>query len=197
MAENLTRTQNHVLVKWLLGLLAALFVMAGLMGWYRYYLGDHNRDQIQKGARADLDLILKAERAFKSQFGFYTTDLVLLGIEPKYVFYKIGFLKPLDISAVAQPPEKHDPTRMNLDLVKKTKPQARIAYSPQTRLETIDFSTLASLCTDCTATGTTFRAIAVANLDEDPELDVWTVDQEGTFQQLADDLQTHVVPQDK
>lgn len=181
-------SSNASIVKWSLGLLASLFVIAGVVGWYRYYLGDKNRDQIQQGARADLDLIFKAEKSFKERFGYYTTDLVSLGVAPKYVLYKVGFVRPMAKEEAGLPVTGHDPFRINLDLVKQAKPDAPIAYSRQTRLDEIDLSTLASLCTNCTATASTFRAIAAANLDDDPDLDVWTVDHEGKIEHLVNDL---------
>lgn len=179
---------NGALYKWLLGLTASLFVIAGLTGWFRYHLGDKNRENIQAAARADLALIANAQKSFKERFGTYTTDLVSLGIAPKYVYYKIGFVKSMATEASDVPVPGHDPTRMDLDAVKKARPTARIGLSEQTGLDKIDFASLDSFCPDCTATADTFRAMAVANLDEDETLDVWTVDHEGKIDHLSDDL---------
>lgn len=182
------------LVKWVLGLGVSLFVAAGVTGWYKYYLGDKNRDNIQKAAVADLDLVFKAEKSFKQRFGYYTTDLVSLRVAPKYVFYKFGFLKPMAASEPSLAATGHDPARMNLDLVKQARPDANIAFSEQTKLEAIDFTALGTFCGNCTATADTFRAIAAANLDDDSTLDVWTIDQEGKVEHLSDDLRIEPKP---
>ncbi len=182
------RAGGGSLLKWLLGLGASLFVAAGVTGWYKYYLGDQNRGNIQKASRADLDLVLQAERSFQRRFGFFTTDMVSLGVASKYTFYKLGFVKPLSIEGGMAPVDGHDPSRMDLDAVKKARPDLDIAYSSWTKLDEIDMAALARFCPDCTATATTFRALAAANLDDDPELDVWAIDHEGKIEHLNDDL---------
>lgn len=142
---------------------------------------------IQLGAKVDLKLIYDKQRVFHEKNGFYTTDLAALEIWPKMVLYKFGFVQAAAVDVGTIP--DLDPSRKDLDALKKSKPNWKLEYSPVTKLNQFDFHRLISFCPDCTATKTTFKAVAAANLDEDAVLDVWTVDHTGKMQHLVDDLQ--------
>ena len=151
---------------------------------------------IQTAVRADLQYMVDRENDFFQKNGFYTTDLEGLSLDaPKklIVLYKFGF-----VSAAKESPAKAvaldghefdlDPTRKDLDALMKVSPKLEIVYSPTTRLDTVDFGKLGSYCADCTATKNSFKMIAAANLDEDPVVDVWTVDEKGVVTHVIDDL---------
>lgn len=164
----------------------------------------------QMVARADLELVAEAEKRFHEAHGFYTTDLKALNLWPKRVLYAFGFVKPSAHSAAqlattglpdgvtALNPELRTIARLAeqraTDAVAKAKadptykPDAPIILSPITKISSIDFDRLVSFCPDCTATKDTFKVIAAADLDADPVLDVWTIDQTGTIRHLIDDL---------
>lgn len=165
---------------------------------------------IQSGARADLELVAKAEKEFHAKYGFYTTDLKALNLWPKRVLYAFGFVKPATFKEAqgniteggpeaSWDPEMRTITRLAArraeDAIAKAKadpaykPDAPILLSPLTKVSLVDFDRLISYCPDCTATKTSFKMIAAANLDDDPVLDVWTIDQDGTVRHLIDDLQ--------
>ena len=152
----------------------------------------------QTTARADLDLIFRRETDFKTKNGFYTTDLAALSLDmPKQliVLYKFGFVTPSG-DAGKKATSLHgdemviDPSRSNLDALKKAMPALEVFQSGMTKLDDFDFSSMASYCTDCTATADRFKAIAAANLDNDPTLDIWTIDQNGVVTHVVDDLGT-------
>ncbi|CAN5477131.1 hypothetical protein BH10BDE1_BH10BDE1_24120 [soil metagenome] len=162
---------------------------------------------IQTVARADLELVAAAEAQFHKAHGFYTTDLKALNLWPKRVLYGFGFVKPAsfkEATAGETGTETWDPeirtivhlaARRADDAIAKAKadptykPDAPIVLSPLTKITGIEFDRLASYCPDCTATKDTFKVIAVADLDSDPVLDVWTIDQTGAVRHLIDDLQ--------
>jgi hypothetical protein len=179
--------QSALLVKWLVGLTASLFFIAGFIKLYQHFFGVQKIERIQLAAKADLDVLLLAQKSFRARYGQYTTDLAGLGIDPKYVYYKFGFTVPM-AGGAGQAIPGHDPARMDLDRLKKSKPDLSLYFSEQTGLENIRVAELGHLCAECTATPETFKALAVANLDDDPTLDVWTVDQEGTYEHLVDDV---------
>lgn len=173
------------------------FVIAAIMGAMLAWIPlRHSREsggvirQIQRGAIGDLQLLLRHQNEFKARTGTYTTDLNALGIAPKMVLYKFGFTSPSSVSPnVAEPGFVHRPELMDLDALKAAIPALDMKYSPVTKLETIDFAAAAArLCPDCTASESAFKAVALANLDADDDLDVWVIDQGGETRHVSDDL---------
>ena len=130
-------------------------------------------------------MLAQAEDKFKATYGFYTTDLIAMHLTPKTALSKFGF------SYASEPhPEVQnlDNTRKDLDAVKAAIPRLEINYSPVTRLDAIDFAKATVYCPDCTATATTFRAMAITNLDDDADLDIWTIDQNKKLVHVNNDL---------
>jgi hypothetical protein len=146
--------------------------------------------QIQRGAIGDLKLLSNAEKDFEARTNFYTTDFNALAIVPKTVLYKIGFASPsvvhheIDRGAFVHRPELKD-----IDAIRAAFPKLEIAYSPVTKLDSIDFSAaVAKYCPDCVVTDTSFKALAVGNLDGDDDLDAWTIDERDELRHVHDDL---------
>jgi hypothetical protein len=52
----------------------------------------------------------------------------------------------------------------------------------------IPFSRMLQYCPECTATSTTFKAVAFADLFGNNNLDIWTIDQTGNIKHLRDGL---------
>jgi hypothetical protein len=161
---------------------------------------------IQSAVKADLLLVAEAEKRFHEKNGFYTTDLKALNLWPKRVLYAFGFVKPSGPQTITTPTgdQSLDPelrtigrlaARRSDDAVAKAKadpsykPDAPILLSPLTKIAAIDFVRLISFCPDCTAGKDSFKLIAAADLDSDPVLDVWTIDQDGNIRHMIDDLQ--------
>ncbi len=161
---------------------------------------------IQTAARADLMLVAEAEKRFHEAHGFYTTDLKALNLWPKRVLYAFGFVKPSSVQVITTPdgevtldPEMRTIAQLAArradDAIEKSKtdpnikPDAPIVLSPLTKISDVDFVRLISFCPDCTATKHSFKVIAAADLDSDPVLDVWTIDQSGKVRHMIDDLQ--------
>jgi hypothetical protein len=151
---------------------------------------------IQSAARADLQFMIDRENDFFQKNGFYTTDLEGLSLDaPKklVVLYKFGFVRAgSDAPAKAIALDGHeftvDSARKDLDALLKVSPKLEVVYSPTTQLDTVEFGKLGSYCQDCTATKNSFKLITAANLDEDPVLDVWTVDEKGIITHVVNDL---------
>jgi hypothetical protein len=174
---------------------------------------------IQMSAPADLELLLRAEQEYRAQLGSFTTDLGSLPLKRKdlkSVLYKFGFTVPAREKPGPRAPAALDPGRMDLDLLRASRPDIEIEYSPTTKLSAIDFARLAAFCPDCTATATKFKAIAAADLSDGASgrawagasgrpasevgkragegastgqvLDLWTIDQSGTVHHLVDGL---------
>jgi len=182
--ERASRTVIHVFGAMVAA--GAMFTMLALIPNCTAFFKERQLRAVQAGVRVDLKLISDAEQAFFARHGFYTTDLAFLRINPKMVVYKFGFTEPADAS-VGSSVDGLDPSRKDTDVIKTRYPDAQIEYSSLTKLETIRFERLASYCPDCTATKTGFKAVAAANLDLDPVLDVWTIDEKGHVTHVSDD----------
>lgn len=178
-----SRTIFHIFA----GLVAAGMLVAALsfFSFYSHFFRERQIHAIQQGVHVDLRLIASAEKAFYEKHGAYTTDLAALSIAPKKVLYKFGFVAP---SGTIEGVEGLEPSRLDLDALKASNSKLQIDYSPVTKLNSIQIKDLATVCPDCTATQTGFKAIAAANLDEDPTLDVWTIDDKGTIVHVVNDL---------
>lgn len=204
LAEARARRMIHVI-----GALIVLITVAGVVwaatggaGWAKL----RQQKAVQMAAKADLLLVADAQKEFFKTHGFYTTDLKALNLWPKRVLYAFGFVKPASFKEAtvgASGTETWNPEMRTIlqlakqraeDAIEKAKndrnfkPDAPIVLSPMTGIKDIDFNRLISFCPDCTATKTTFKVIAAANLDKDPVLDVWTIDQDGNIRHVIDDL---------
>ncbi len=186
----------------LLTVAAVIWAAAGGSEWAK----NRQMSAIQSAARADLMLVAEAEKRFQETHGFYTTDLKALNLWPKRVLYAFGFVKPSSPQVITTPEGEVslDPEMRTIgklaarradDAIEKSKtdpnikPDAPILLSPLTKVASIDFQRLISFCPDCTATKNSFKVIAAADLDNDPVLDVWTIDHDGNVRHMIDDLQ--------
>ncbi len=187
-------------------LILILVLTCGCNRFFRNY----QLKAIQAGVQVDLNLFLQTEKDFHKRFGFYTTDLGALRIAPENALYKLGFTKAasLDLSSAKirelkkKLASKSDPgLQADLTILEKLNPNAKdldavieahkdwiVKYSPVTQLEKINFAQMEGVCADCTATAETFKALAVAHLDNDPTLDIWTIDETGKIQHLSNGL---------
>lgn len=145
-----------------------------------------------------MQLLASAEEAFRRERGFYSSDLASLPFrrkDLKQVLYKFGFVGPTAPPAGAKLPAGHDPSRVDLDKLKAALKDVPIEYSETTRLATVDMSAAKALCPDCVVGRDSFKALAVANLDDDPDLDAWTFDSAtAQFTHVADDLKPSAAP---
>jgi hypothetical protein len=165
------RTGIHIIGAFALGviMMVALYLIP-LAGRARHL---RRVELIQTGAATDLRLIATQEARFYKEHRYYTTDFNQLGIVPKAVLYKTGFVRE------SPPQPGTDPSIKDLDILKTHFPKLQIDYSSENKLDQIDISKLQNLCPDCTATQSHFRVLAAAHLDGADELDIWTIDDNG------------------
>jgi hypothetical protein len=156
-------------------------VAAGLSFFpaYRNFFKARQLAAIESSVEFDLKNIQKAELAFHTVHGRYTTDLLILGVIPKVALYKFGFVA--SSAPVPAGVEKEDPARKDYDEVRKA--GVEIQYSPVTKLDQIAIHDLIRFCPDCTATQDRFKIMAVADLPgasrDASHLDIWTIDERG------------------
>lgn len=144
---------------------------------------------LQTEAKANLKSLHVAQRSFQAEYGFYTSDLVLLGFhpgeKPRYVY---GFYYPIE-DAPSGAPSDHDPERSdttNDDVV------AKGGYSLE-RVKTKDGDSLTveDLPEDSFVERNEFLAAAVGDVNSDSfgNLDIWTIDQDGAMLNVENDCE--------
>lgn len=190
VAEARARRGVHIVGAGLIALVVVIVI--GAIGGGARWAKARQMRAIQQVAAADLQLIVDAEKRFFEEHGIYTTDLAALKILPKKVLYSFGFVTAAKFPEALQQPEWHPETRTIVRLVDSmagdTKWAEHIGLSPATGVRAVDFDRLISYCPDCTATKAGFKAVAAANLDDDPVLDVWTVNEKNEIRHVLDDL---------
>ena len=182
-----SRTGIHII-----GGFALAAVMGVALSLSPYFKGKRHGTyltDLQSAAEGDLLFLARAEKDFKAKHGFYTTDFNALIIMPKVVIYKFGFARPSEPNTSLDGPTfQLRPELKDLDALKAALPQLDLKFSPVTKLETIQFDEAAKACPDCTATRDTFKALAVAYLNDETKLDIWTIDEKGEIKHLSDGL---------
>jgi hypothetical protein len=185
-----SRTTIHVAAAAVAAGLLLIMIMA-VPAWTDF-MKERQTRALTQAVFVDLKMMADKQAAFHQVYGFYTTDLNAIGVTPKMVIYKVGFVKAstheFELHADKARELNLDPGVKDLDLLKKAIPKLKMEYSPLTRLDAIDISSLASHCPDCTATATGFKAMAAANLDEDADLDIWTIDEKGQMVHVVKDV---------
>src|SRR5688572_3562483 len=112
-------------LRWIMGLFTALFIVAGLVMIYQKNWAKKHPSAIQYAARADLDLVRRAEESFRGRYGTYTTDLGALAVQPKFTYYKVGFVQAAAGVGELNLPEPHRPEVMDFDALKAAKPKLK------------------------------------------------------------------------
>ena len=144
---------------------------------------------LQSEAKANLRSLYSAERAFQAEYGFYTSDLVVLnfnpGPNPRYVY---GFYYPLEESP-SNAPAGHDPDHSdttNDDVV------AAGHYSlDKVKTQDGDSLTVEDLPEDSYVEKEEFVAAAVGDIRADSfgNLDTWTADEKGEILNVENDCE--------
>jgi hypothetical protein len=143
-----------------------------------------------KAAQAEgkiaLSTLYTMELTAAAETEHYTSDLVAIGFDPdSFDYFRLGFLNeyPTEKSTLALFGESLiDPARREI---------AKIAVKKQRKngIDSIDFDALArEHCPDCVVAKDKFKAMAVANLDGDSTLDIWTIDHQRNLVHLQDDI---------
>lgn len=118
------------------------------------------------------DLFL-AERSFFGEYGTYTTDLEIVVFAPSSDEYAYGFCS-------AYPADSEIPGICDVDTNRNVAPGGGLA-NPCAALA------LAGSTARFEADGQSFTAFAARNRDADPDLEVWSIDENRTVQRLSKD----------
>ena len=132
-------------------------------------------------AKANLSGLWVAERSFFGEYGHYSTDLVAVNWwpddSPRYVYGFAAESREGEAELAKQIPG-YDPSRRATDHpgVVGSPPRFSTAKMPR-----------AALPADARVSREAFLAAAAGNLDDDPTLDVWTMDHEKKLVNVVND----------
>lgn len=141
--------------------------------------------------KATLNSIYIAEKAYFAEYARYSTDLLHLGWTPEGnpLVMKAGFLRPFQPANLA--PEE-DSRRLNTDIFlndRNALDQSGKRYEYDTQAKSVELNSLTKYCqAGCTASADSFELIAASNLDDDPTLDIWVINERKILTQISDDL---------
>lgn len=148
---------------------------------------------IRSSMKISLAALYGAQKSFYSEYARYSTDFNALGYSPgeNVLRHKTGFLKTFAPKEPASETEGRSRQVSSFDeldaFYRERDPNGRMPFSPET--ESVDLEDAAHFCRKgCTASETEFEILSAANLDDDPELDVWLIDDTKTLIHVSDDL---------
>lgn len=130
--------------------------------------------------RAMLNLA-EQQRIFHSLFKEYNSDIQAVAAPGlgKNLTYDYGFVRPG--GSKGKDAHVFQPQRHTLSKLMESGKGSRARSLPK-------WESVASLCKDCIVSQDGFKILGFANLDDDPELDVWTLGHDSGLTQIQDDL---------
>ena len=143
--------------------------------------------RIQEDAQLALKTLYTNLNAFKSANGFYTTDLVAIGmqsISPNR--YKFGF--PTSFESTSTTRDIHlDPSRKDSESLFAAEDLIEL-FPKYVEYRDFKIDHMANyFCPNCHLDNDSFKAIAFANIDDDDTWDVWTIDETGGLSCVSND----------
>ncbi len=139
--------------------------------------------------KASLAGLYTAQRAFHAEFDRYSTDLKALGwspASPDLPAY-IGFMRAFDHASEVNLPDGEVPGRLSTDAFVGSTSDADRPYRYDSHSQ-IAVRELERHCRrGCTASRDRFELISAFNLDADPTLDVWIINESKELVHVVDD----------
>jgi len=147
-------------------------------------------EAIRTEMKVSLAAMYGAEKSYFSEYGRYTTDFNQLGYSPerREINIKTGFVAAYQPE---NPLKTEDPRFMSFDEFFSEYPpkggQDPLKFSPSA--EGFRLADVSRFCRQgCTASESGFEIISASNLDGDPDLDVWTINEKKELVHAFDDL---------
>ncbi len=143
--------------------------------------------------KVSLAALYAGQKSFFAEYSRYSTDFLALGYSPEgSLKHKTGFLRPYNPKEATSPTEQSGRQILSTDELndlyeREQGPNKLFSITPEAKKISLEMA--ARFCRNgCTADGEHFEIFAVANLDEDPDLDVWLIDETKTILHANDDL---------
>ncbi|HEY8280797.1 MAG TPA: hypothetical protein VIH99_14295 [Bdellovibrionota bacterium] len=153
-------------------------------------LSDSEVSKVRSDMKISLAAIYGAQKSFYSEYHRYSTDLRQIGYSPESpqkLSFKTGFLAPFypqNLNKTEDPRFRSFDDYVESD---RSTPDQGIHYA--NGAESLDLSSAQHFCKQgCTADAEHFEVITAANLDNDPDLDVWILSETKTIVHVFDDL---------
>lgn len=143
--------------------------------------------ELRKEGKSVLGAAYTSMAVIHAEFDRYSSDLMSEFIpEGEILEMKAGFL---EVYQPQQPFEQENPQRKDTDFFVQASlgSDSPVRYSESA--EKIDLQSLAQFCDKkCEASEREFEYVVAINLDEDPELDVWTINERKEIIHRFDDV---------
>jgi hypothetical protein len=138
------------------------------------------------------------EKSFYSEYRRYSTDFNATGYLPESeeISFKVGFIRTFNplksvgpTEGTSHPVSSLDELNQYLQEKARRNGQEPKPFKFADSAKGVRIEDAARYCqSECTASETGFEAIAVANLDDDPDLDVWLINDKKEMLHVHDDL---------
>ncbi|HRK07507.1 MAG TPA: hypothetical protein PLZ57_07030 [Pseudobdellovibrionaceae bacterium] len=162
------------------GSIAGLGVLAGGVYWLvTAELEGFQHKSYQSEAKITLSSLYTAQMLTKAEHDFYSSDLQHGDMAPQSLRYSYGYVQASAASEQTQ--------ALGIDPQRHFQISEKGAGDDATEAEAL-LERMRQICPDCVVSESGFKAFAFANLDGDPEWDVWTIDQDKNLQHLRNDL---------
>jgi hypothetical protein len=162
------------------GSIAGLGVLAGGIYWLvTSELEGFQQKSYQSEAKITLSSLYTAQMLTKSEHDFYSSDLQHGDMAPQSMRYSYGYVQASAASEQTQ--------ALGIDPQRHFQISEKSAGHEGAEADAL-LERMREICPDCVVSDSGFKAFAFANLDGDPEWDVWTIDQDKNMQHLRNDL---------
>lgn len=182
-SPNTSSNTSSKLGVWLfaiLGSIAGLAVLTGGIYWLvTSELKGFQNKSYQSEAKITLSSLYTAQMITKAEHDFYSSDLQHGDLAPQSMRYSYGYVQASTSSEQTQ--------ALGIDPQRHFQMSEQSASRDEAEAEAL-LERMRELCPDCVVSESGFKAFAFANIDGDPDWDVWTIDQDKNLQHLHNDL---------
>lgn len=147
--------------------------------------------ELRNQARAHLSASYTAQRAFRAEFGRYTTDLKAMGWAPTSanVAFKLGFLTEFRPNPSNDPPMDivEDPRQMSTDSFVGDRFDDISTFRYEDSANSLALSEYSRFCSNgCTANDDSFEMLLAVPLGDSDHVDVWIVNEKKQMEMVFD-----------
>lgn len=147
--------------------------------------------ELRNQARAHLSASYTAQRAFRAEFGRYTTDLKAMGWAPTSanVAFKLGFLTEFRPNPSNDPPMDivEDPRQMSTDSFVGDRFDDVTSYRYDDIANSLALGEYSRFCSNgCTASDDSFEILLAVPLGDTDHVDVWILNEKKQMEMVFD-----------
>ena len=148
---------------------------------------------LRNQARSNLSAAFSAQRAFRAEFGRYTTDLKAAGWAPNNpnIAFKFGFLTEFRADTNNDPPTdlREDPRQMTTDSFIGDRYDDMFNFRYEDSANSVALNEYSRFCRNgCTAKDDTFEIVMAVPLGDAQHVDVWMINEQKQMELVLDGI---------